>query len=107
MTPVPQSYSTEVEGGAPVALRYAISGRRDVARYVAFVANRAEWLDIDGWIEGREDGSVVMVAAGPEALVGALEMACTLGPIEALVEQIEAVDERGPVARGFEVRPQK
>jgi len=96
-------YSTDIEGGAPVSRRYTISGRLEVANYLAFVAERARWLDIRGWV--RADGSAVtLVAAGPEALVGALEMACTLGQLEALVEAIEAVDEVGPVGNGFEVR---
>jgi len=47
---------------------------------------------------------IELVAAGPEALVGALEMACTLGPLDALVETIEAEEEQGPVPAGFEVR---
>lgn len=99
-----RSYSTAVEGGAPVQFRYIIEGRIDPAQYLAFVADRAGWLDIHGWVQAV-DGRVEMVAAGPEALVGALEMACTLGPLDALVERIEAVAEPGVVPTGFEVRP--
>ncbi len=98
-----QSYSTAVEGGAPVQFRYIIEGRLDPASYLAFVADRAGWLDIRGWAQAV-DGRIEMVAAGPEALVGALEMACTLGPLDALIERIEAVDEPGVVAAGFVVR---
>lgn len=97
-------YSTAVEGGAPVRLRFIIEGRLDAPRYLAFVADRASWLDLDGWVRSREDGVVELVAAGPEALVGALEMACTLGPLDALVARIDAVDEPGDVATGFVVR---
>jgi acylphosphatase len=97
-------YSTAVEGGAPVQLRYLIEGRLDGPGYLAFVADRAGWLAIDGWARQRTDGRIEMVAAGPEALVGALEMACTLGPLDALIERIEAVKESGPVSAGFELR---
>lgn len=96
-------YSTDVEGGAPVSRRYAISGRMEVASYLDFVAERARWLDIRGWVSA-DGADVTLVAAGPEALVGALEMACTLGPLDALVETIDAVDEAGPVGNGFQVR---
>lgn len=96
-------YSTDVEGGAPVSRRYAISGRMEVASYLEFVAERARWLDIRGWVSA-EGADVTLVAAGPEALVGALEMACTLGPLDALVETMDAVDEAGPVGNGFQVR---
>jgi acylphosphatase len=98
------SYSTDVEGGAPVQLRYVIEGRLDRASYLAFVLERASWLDIRGWAAMLEDGRVEMVAAGPEALVGALEMACTLGPLDALVARIEAIVDREPIAAGFEIR---
>ena len=47
---------------------------------------------------------IELVAAGPEALVGALEMACTLGPLDALIERIEAVEEPGVVSAGVELR---
>ena len=96
-----REYSTAVEGGAPVRLRYRIEGRIEPQSYLAFVADRANWLDIDGWARMRADGAVEMVAAGPEALVGALEMACTLGPLDALVDRIEAVEETGTVSSGF------
>lgn len=96
-------YSSDVEGGAPVRVRYAITGRIDPATYLPFVLNRARWLAIDGWASAR-DGAAVVVAAGPEALVGALEMACTLGPWDALVEEIVVRDEVGVIAPGFVLR---
>jgi acylphosphatase len=102
--PARNEYSSDVEGGAPVRMRYAISGRLDVRSYLAFIAERADWLAISGWAAAHGERSVTLVAAGPEALVGALEMACTLGPLNALVESIEAVEEATPVAPGFEIR---
>jgi acylphosphatase len=97
-------YSSDVEGGAPVRMRYAISGRMNVPDFLDFVAERAGWLDISGWVAANNARSVTLVAAGPEALVGALEMACTLGPLNALVEAIEGVEEVDAVAPGFEIR---
>jgi len=96
-------YSSDVEGGAPVRVRYAIEGRIDVPEYLAFVAERAGWLDISGWAAAEGSG-VTLVAAGPEALVGALEMACTLGPFDALIERIEGIETAEAVGRGFEIR---
>lgn len=98
------AYSSDVEGGAPVRVRYSIAGRINVGDYLSFLAERARWLDLSGWAEAVGEESVTLVAAGPEALVGALEMACTLGPLNALIERIEAVDEAGPVAPGFAIR---
>jgi len=97
-------YSSDLEGGRPVQLRYRIAGRLSPATYLAFVADRARWLDLRGWVQALDDARIELVAAGPEALVGALEMACTLGPLDALVETIESVEEAGAVPAGFEVR---
>jgi acylphosphatase len=80
-----------------------LSGRLG-RRYLDFVADRAAWLDLSGWAESRSEGEAVVVAAGPEALVGALEMACMLGPIDTLVHTLELTNEPDPVARGFVVR---
>lgn len=102
--PLRNQYSSEVEGGAPVQIRYSISGRIHVPDYLDFIAERACWLDISGWAAATGEKSVTLVAAGPEALVGALEMACALGPLNALVEVLDAVTEQAPVAAGFEIR---
>jgi acylphosphatase len=98
------TYSSDVEGGAPVALRYAIAGRMSVDEYLHFIAERANWFGVWGWVAANDPHSVVLVAAGSEAMVGALEMACTLGPITAVIERIDVVPEIAPVAAGFEVR---
>lgn len=97
-------YSTAIEGDRRVSRRFAIAGRLDVAEYLAFVVERANWFGIDGWVAAEDARRVTLVAAGPEAMVGALEMACTLGPLSALVEEISRSDERAPVARGFAAR---
>ena len=98
------SYSTDIKGGAPAAFRYAIAGCMSVGDYLGFVAERANWFGISGWAAADGAGAVTLVAAGPEAMVGALEMACTLGPITAVIETIDGVAETGPIANGFEVR---
>jgi acylphosphatase len=97
------SYSTDIEGGAPVRLRYSIAGHMRVEEYLAFVSERARWFGISGWVRAEGD-EITLVAAGPEAMVGALEMACILGPINALIERVVGIDETGPVEAGFEIR---
>lgn len=100
------SYSTKVEGGVPVAMRFRVSGRFDDS-YLDFVADRAAWLSLSGWVGSDLEEQVTVVVAGPEALVGALEMACVLGPLGALVHTIQAEPEPGLVEPGFVVRRQK
>ena len=97
-------YSSDVEGGAPVRVRYAISGRMDVPSYLDFVVERANWLGISGWVAANDDDTVTLVAAGPEALVGALEMACTLGPLDALIDEMSPTGVPDAVPNGFSIR---
>ena len=102
--PMQNSYSTDIEGGAPVRLRFAIAGRMSVEQYLGFVAERARWFGINGWIAADGQQSVTLVADGPEAMVGALEMACTLGPITAVIDSIERAEEPAAVESGFKIR---
>jgi len=97
-------YSSDVEGGAPVRVRWSISGRMHVASYLEFVVERAQWLGLDGWVAANEDTTVSLAVAGPEALVGALEMACTLGPLDALIEEVRPVGEPPALPAGFVIR---
>src|SRR4051812_21170090 len=98
-----RAYSTDVDGGTPVAVRMRVAGAlgRD---YLGFVAERARWLSLSGWAASPSEGAVEIVAAGPEALVGALEMACVLGPDDTLVATLDLSAEDAPVAPGFVVR---
>lgn len=104
MMPRKHEYSSDVEGGAPVRVHYAISGRMHLATYLDFVVERATWLGLTGWVAANDDATVALVAAGPEALVGALEMACTLGPSDALIDEVRAVGEPEHVPTGFSIR---
>lgn len=73
-------------GGANVcAVELRFRGRLGEA-FIAFALTRARRLSLRGWIESHEAGSVTVAAEGPEALVDAFEIACSLGPIEANVE---------------------
>ena len=104
MMPRRQEYSSDVEGGAQVRVAWAISGRMDVPSYLDFVVERAKWLGLDGWVAANDDRTVSVAVAGPEALVGALEMACTLGPLDALIEEVRLVNEPKSVPNGFAIR---
>jgi len=91
-------YSTDVEGGTPVQVRYAITGRIDPATYLPFVLNRARWLDIHGWASA-EEGAATVVAAGPEALVGALEIQVVRWAVWNEIEVTELRDQLRASAR--------
>ena len=84
-----------------VRMRIAGSFEED---YLRFVAGRAQWLSLSGWAASLAPGRAEIVVAGPEALVGALEMACMLGPLDALIDTLDTEAIGGPVAPGFAIR---
>jgi acylphosphatase len=97
------SYSTDVEGGAHIAVRMRVAGALS-ADYLDFVLERAVWLGLSGSAKRSGPGAVEVVAAGPEALVGALEMACVLGPLDSLIATVDREPTNEIVHRGFAVR---
>jgi acylphosphatase len=94
------SYSTAIQGGRPVRVRYTITGCINVVSYLAFVADRAAWFGLST-SASVDNGTITVLASGPEAMLGALEMACTLGPIDALVDELRAEEEAEPPPAGF------
>jgi len=99
----PHTYVDAGQGHSHIAVRMTITGTLG-RHYSDFVTGRAEWLSLAGWVESPSDSQAIVVAAGPEALVGALEMACMLGPMDTLVHALDLEDENEPIAAGFVVR---
>ena len=54
-----------------------------------WICARARLLDLSGWVARPGPGRVSVVVSGPEPLVGAMEMACSLGPVDVMVDRIE------------------
>ena len=54
--------------------------------FASFAMRRAGRLSLRGWIEANDSEHVTIVAEGPEALVDAFELVCSLGPIDSDVE---------------------
>lgn len=72
-------------GGARlVAHRFDFFGTLGPA-FMTFAQARAAQLDLTGWIEDGGNRVAVLVQ-GPEALVGAFEMACCIGPDRCFVQ---------------------
>ncbi|WP_436399225.1 acylphosphatase [Roseobacter sp. S98] len=69
-----------------------LSGRLSAQTILPWILHRGQLLDLNGWVERKDEGTLFIVLAGPEALIDAMEAACSLGPAEAMVETIT----RGP-----------
>jgi acylphosphatase len=78
-----------MSGNAIAGSRFRFLGRVKDVGFAGFVVDRARRLDLAGWVREAEDGSVESVVQGPPDLLDAMEQACWLGPIEALVSDIE------------------
>lgn len=83
-------------GGAPCAVELCFRGRLGEP-FLAFVVKRANRLSLKGWTEETGPGVVTVAAEGPKALIDALEIACSLGPIDSDVESWS----RRPAAGGI------
>jgi acylphosphatase len=64
-------------------------GRFRPASFAAFVQQRALRLALDLTIEELGPARIIVVVAGQPGLVDAFEMACSLGPLDGLVLDVE------------------
>lgn len=91
---------------APMTRRLRIHGRVQGVWYRGWAIDAARALGLDGWVRNRSDGSVELLARGPETALDSLAEQCRRGPPSARVDRIEveeAADEQVP--DGFAQRP--
>lgn len=71
------------------ATEFQLRGQLSGAGFTDWICHRARLLDLRGWVRSEGPEAVTIMVAGPEALVDAMEMACSLGPINVWVDRIE------------------
>ena len=82
-----------------------VSGRVQGVGFRHFVRGQARGLGLSGWVRNEPDGSVRLVAEGPEADLMALLAAVRRGPAMSYVIEVEATWEAATDAfEGFSVR---
>lgn len=82
-----------------------IHGRVQGVFYRAWARETAIRLGVVGWVRNRSDGSVELVAWGPEAALDALYRSCLEGPPAAHVGRIEVAAAQGDPPEGFRTLP--
>jgi len=87
------------------AIRLSIRGRVQGVGYRWWATEEARRLGLDGWVRNRRDGSVELLAIGPEAAVEQLVAACRSGPPSARVSQVETTGAQDDGSRGFRDQP--
>ena len=87
------------------AVRLTIRGRVQGVGYRWWASRIARRLGLDGWVRNRLDGSVELLAIGPDTAIEALVEACREGPDEAVVSAIDQVEAQDDGGEGFDTRP--
>ncbi len=91
--------------GTRRAIEATVSGHVQGVGFRWFVRREADALGLGGWVANLPDGSVQVVAEGPEAAVDALVEALRDGPAGAWVSDVRVADR--PVSGrvdSFEIR---
>ena len=77
-----------------IRLRLRIIGAVQGCFFRAHAQQKAQALGVFGWVANDADGSVAVVAEGPENLVNELADWCHSGPSRCMVEKVEITPER-------------
>jgi len=67
---------------------FRILGRFPNDRFVDWIVKRAHTLSLNGHVAQLNDSEIALTVAGHPILVDAMEVACSLGPIDASVDLI-------------------
>ncbi len=83
-----------------------ITGRVQGVGYRYSAAEVADRLELLGWVRNATDGSVELVAEGPEQVLRQLIVWCRVGPRGAVVSEVSEHWQAATGAlSGFEIRP--
>lgn len=78
-----------------------IHGHVQGVYYRAWAVETARSLKLSGWVRNRKDGSVEILAMGPEENISELVNACRKGPPAAQVTGVDVTDAEPEKVTGF------
>ena len=88
-----------------IAVQLIIKGSVQGVGYRMWAQAEARRLHLDGWVRNRHDGSVELVAAGPEVAIEEMIEACWSGPPAAAVHIVQRSPAGDEGFSGFSERP--
>lgn len=91
-------------GRERVRFRVIVHGRVQGVWFRDSCRTRAGELGVDGWVRNRRDGTVEVLAEGPEDAVAKLVAWCRVGPPRADVSGIDVSEESPDALVGFRMR---
>ncbi|MEM1075938.1 MAG: acylphosphatase [Pseudomonadota bacterium] len=74
------------------ATEFRLTGQVSAPGFADWICHRAKLLNLKGWVSRFDVDAVMIVVCGPLPLIDAMEMACSLGPIDVFVERIDAFE---------------
>jgi acylphosphatase len=86
------------------SLRIRIEGSVQAVGFRNFAITEASRLGLDGWVRNRSDGTLEILASGPNATVETFVGLCMRGPTGARVSDIELHKAEPPTEKGFRRR---
>jgi len=78
------------------AVTFLFSGRFDPTSFAEFARHRAARLSLKATSIDPSSDRISVTVAGPADLIDAFEMACSLGPIDCLVEDVVRDGDQAP-----------
>ena len=80
------------------AVMFTFTGSFRPQSFVRFVRDRAQRLALDAVVRHSSRSEIIVAVVGEPELIGAFEMACSLGPSDALVHDVrmQAIEQPDP-----------
>ena len=75
-----------------VSRKLSIHGFFPEALFSDWITTRARRLSLEGWVKTYGSSLIEVHVAGDSVLIEAMEVACSLGPIDAKVDRVESLD---------------
>lgn len=72
-----------------MAAEIQLGGVFDPESFADWICHRARLLDLVGAVTAQGNTEIRILVQGPQPLLDAMEMACSLGPMNANVQRIE------------------
>ena len=71
------------------AVEIQLGGVFNPEKFAYWICHRARLLDLAGSVHALGNTQICILVQGPQPLIDAMEMACSLGPMDANVQRIE------------------
>ncbi|MEM6372112.1 MAG: acylphosphatase [Pseudomonadota bacterium] len=71
------------------AAEIRLMGAFNPSSFKSWICARARLLDLNGSVTSHGTQTISILVQGPQALIDAMEMACSLGPMDAMVDRVE------------------